>query len=63
MAHKTSGRCRKCNVIYRWTAKLLLRHAACPVCGKYLHATCPSLAECPVLEGLPLDMTPRTFAS
>lgn len=35
----TKGRCWKCNVIYEWKGKPLLRDSACPECRCKLHPT------------------------
>lgn len=58
MAQHTHGRCRGCNVIFRWPKGRwwpLRRDAACPRCGRDLQLTAARLAKrIPVVEEVPL---------
>jgi uncharacterized paraquat-inducible protein A len=39
MARITQGKCRRCQVGFRWPSPPLLRDAYCPKCGRKLSAT------------------------
>ena len=39
MPRETTGRCHKCEIRFVWEGKPLLKHAACPYCGRPLRLT------------------------
>lgn len=43
MSGAKHGRCRDCDIVWRWTSRRLVRDAVCPHCGEELARTAASL--------------------